>query len=88
MTINAVHPGVIRTGLGDPGGVLGLVLRAVKLTWAKPSAGADPVVRLARDTTGVTGRYFDVREERPVPADPPLADALWRQALELTGVAR
>jgi NAD(P)-dependent dehydrogenase (short-subunit alcohol dehydrogenase family) len=86
VTIDALHPGVIRTRLGDPGGPLGLVLKAVKLTWAKPADGAAPVVRLA-GAEG-TGRYFDVDEEAPLPHDPALADALWAQALELTGVAR
>lgn len=86
VTIDAVHPGVIRTGLGDPGGPLGLLLKAVKLTWAKPAAGAVPVVWLAGESG--TGRYFEVGEQRPLPHDPALADALWAQALELTSVAR
>jgi NAD(P)-dependent dehydrogenase (short-subunit alcohol dehydrogenase family) len=86
VTIDAVHPGVVRTRLGDPGGPLGLVLRAVKLTWATPAAGAVPVVRLA-GTLG-TGRYFHLDAEQPLPRDPALADLLWTQALELTRVAR
>jgi NAD(P)-dependent dehydrogenase (short-subunit alcohol dehydrogenase family) len=85
-TIDAVHPGVIRTRLGDPGGPLGLVLKAVKLTWAKPAEGAVPVVRLAEGDG--SGRYFHLDEEQPLPQDPALADALWAQALELTSVAR
>ena len=36
VTANAVHPGVVRTRLGDASGGLGLVLRAVKLFWASP----------------------------------------------------
>jgi NAD(P)-dependent dehydrogenase (short-subunit alcohol dehydrogenase family) len=86
VTIDAVHPGVIRTGLGDPGGPFGLVLKAVKLTWAKPSAGAVPVVGLAGRADG-TGRYFHLDTEQPVPHDPELAERLWAQALELTSVA-
>jgi NAD(P)-dependent dehydrogenase (short-subunit alcohol dehydrogenase family) len=83
VTIDAVHPGVIRTRLGDPGGPLGLVLRAVKRSWATPEAGAAPVVRLV-DHPG-TGRYFDVDRELPIESDVDLADRLWRQAEELTG---
>lgn len=86
VTIDAVHPGVIRTRLGDPGGPLGLLLRAVKLTWADPGTGAVPVVRLAEPGHG-TGRYFHLAEEQPVVHDPELAGRLWAQALELTGVA-
>jgi NAD(P)-dependent dehydrogenase (short-subunit alcohol dehydrogenase family) len=86
VTIDAVHPGVVRTRLGDPGGPLGLVLRAVKLAWATPAAGAVPVVRLAGERG--SGRYFDVDAEQPLPRDPVLAGRLWTQALELTRVAR
>lgn len=84
VTINAVHPGVIRTRLGDPGGPLGLLLRMVKLTWRPPSVGAAPVVRLT-GVDGLTGRYFEVDEDKPGPSDDDLAERLWRQALALTG---
>jgi NAD(P)-dependent dehydrogenase (short-subunit alcohol dehydrogenase family) len=83
VTIDAVHPGVIRTDLGDPGGVLGVVLRLVKRRWASPEAGAAPVVRLAEESG--TGRYLNVDVEEPLPADPGLARRLWDQARELTG---
>lgn len=89
ITIDAVHPGVIRTGLGDRGGPVGLLLRAAKLLWKAPAEGAAPVVRLALDRTG-TGRYFDVDRETPlapVAAGPATAGRLWAQAAELTGVA-
>jgi NAD(P)-dependent dehydrogenase (short-subunit alcohol dehydrogenase family) len=81
VTIDAVHPGVIRTDLGDPGGVLGAVLRMVKRRWASPAEGAAPVVRLAGDTGA--GRYFDVDTEDTLPDGP--ARELWDQARELTG---
>lgn len=81
VTIDAVHPGVIRTDLGDPGGVLGAVLRMVKRRWASPAEGAAPVVRLADDTG--TGRYFNVDTEDALPDGP--VRALWDQARELTG---
>lgn len=81
VTIDAVHPGVIRTDLGDPGGVLGAVLRMVKRRWASPAEGAAPVVRLADDTG--TGRYFNVDTEDTLPDGP--VSALWDQARELTG---
>lgn len=93
VTINAVHPGVIRTGLGARGGPLGALLKVVKLTWQHPADGARPVVRLAVDPglDGVSGRYFDVETEAPLSAvasDAALADRVWDQALELTGMAR
>lgn len=94
-TINAVHPGVIRTGLGDPGGLLGLALKALKLTWAAPSDGAKPIVRLALDPEldNTNGAYFHIDERTsvaPVARDNDLIDRLWIQAHELTdiGLAR
>lgn len=90
VTIDAVHPGVIRTDLGARGGVLGLVLKAVKRTWGTPDDGAEPVVRLALDGSGGTGRYFEIGDETPlapVARDPEIAQALWRQAAALTETA-
>lgn len=91
VTINALHPGVIRTGLGDRDGALGYVLRAVKRLWKSPEQGARPVVRLALDPAleGVTGRYFHLEEESPlapVARDRAMAERLWTQALELAGL--
>ncbi|WP_068923337.1 SDR family NAD(P)-dependent oxidoreductase [Planobispora rosea] len=93
VTVNAVHPGVIRTGLGDRGGPVGYLLTIVKLLWKSPEAGARPVVRLALDEelAGRTGRYFNLEQEEevaPVAADPELAERLWGQALELAGLER
>lgn len=81
VTIDAVHPGVIRTDLGDPGGALGVVLRLVKRRWATPADGAAPIVCLADDTG--TGRYFDIDTESALPDGP--AQPLWDQARDLTG---
>ncbi|MFI6310110.1 SDR family NAD(P)-dependent oxidoreductase [Nocardia fusca] len=83
VTIDAVHPGVNRTGLGDRTGVQGTLLRAVKRLWPAPGNGAAPVVRLVSETG--TGRYFNMDKEEPLPAEPELAHRLWEQAKELTG---
>lgn len=91
-TIDAVHPGVIRTGLGDRPGALGHLLRAVKWLWKTPAEGARPIVRLAeepRDGARPTGRYFEVDTEKPllpVARDQVLARALWDRTLALTGM--
>ncbi|MFD3581001.1 SDR family NAD(P)-dependent oxidoreductase [Streptomyces sp. NPDC058683] len=87
VTIDAVHPCVIRTGLGDRGGAQGVMLRVAKRLWPGPAKGAAPVVRLATDTTG-TGRYFNTHKEEPLQGDPELARRLWDQARELTGADR
>lgn len=84
--IDAVHPGVIRTGLGDRPGVLGVLLRAVKHAWKTPAAGARPVVRLATDASERGGRYFEVDVEKPllpVARDEALARAVWERSVAL-----
>jgi NAD(P)-dependent dehydrogenase (short-subunit alcohol dehydrogenase family) len=83
VTIDAVHPGVIRTGLGDPGGVLGALMRVAKRMMPGPATGAAPVVSLASETG--TGRYFNMRKEAPMLEEPDLARRLWEQAKEMTG---
>jgi NAD(P)-dependent dehydrogenase (short-subunit alcohol dehydrogenase family) len=83
VTIDAVHPGVIGTNLGDRGGVPGALLRLFKRLWPAPTTGAAPVVRLASETG--TGRYFNIDKEKPLPEEPQLASQLWDQALELSG---
>ncbi|MCK6544394.1 SDR family NAD(P)-dependent oxidoreductase [Myxococcota bacterium] len=88
ITITALHPGVIRTGLGDRGGALGLVLKLAKRFWGSPEEGARPIVRLATEPAldGVTGRYFFVDREtplEPVATDRALAERLWAQACAL-----
>ncbi|MET0237854.1 MAG: SDR family NAD(P)-dependent oxidoreductase [Kibdelosporangium sp.] len=79
VTIDAVHPGVIKTDLGDPGGALGAVMKFVKRSWAPPSSGATPVVRLA--FASGSGRYFDMNALAAGPDDPVLASRVWEQAL-------
>lgn len=88
VTIDAVHPGVIRTGLGDRSGPIGWLLKAVKRTWAKPSEGAKPVVRLFDDAG--TGRYFHELKEipfAPVAQDRQLAQRLWDDAAKALDVS-
>jgi hypothetical protein len=85
VTIDAVHPGVIRTGLGDRRGPLGLLLKAVKLTWRSPEEGARPVVRLLHAPG--SGRYFNELREEPVAYDTDLARRLWDDAAKALDVA-
>lgn len=88
VRIDAVHPGVIRTGLGDREGLLGAALRLVKRTWRSPEAGARPIVRLALDEGAASGRYFDEEREAAlakIATDRALAERLWARTEELCG---
>ncbi|WP_078870944.1 SDR family NAD(P)-dependent oxidoreductase [Streptomyces caatingaensis] len=91
IRIDAIHPGVANTSLGDGGrGLRGLVLKGIKRAWAPPEIAALPVVRLTfAPADGPSGRYFDC--ERPVDLDPiatdeSLAQLVWEQAVDLTGL--
>jgi NAD(P)-dependent dehydrogenase (short-subunit alcohol dehydrogenase family) len=87
VTANAMHPGLVRTALGDHNGMLRragwrllhLVYRQGSLT---PEEGADTIVFLAAspDVEGVTGRYFVDREAVSSSAasrDAVAAERLW-----------
>jgi NAD(P)-dependent dehydrogenase (short-subunit alcohol dehydrogenase family) len=91
VTVNALHPGVIRTQLGDSRGFVGLLVKFVKRFWSTPQEGARPVVHLATDPIfeETTGKYYNVEEEFEIPAnakDPKIAQALWDFSAESTGV--
>jgi NAD(P)-dependent dehydrogenase (short-subunit alcohol dehydrogenase family) len=63
VTVNAVHPGPVRSGFGmdgDMGGLMGLGNRLVRPFEISPSAGARTSVYLATspEVEGVTGRYW------------------------------
>jgi NAD(P)-dependent dehydrogenase (short-subunit alcohol dehydrogenase family) len=64
VTVNAVHPGVIRTNLGDTSGIVGALLRLVKRSWASPEEGALAPVWLATSSVveGINGQYYDEQE--------------------------
>lgn len=86
VTANAVHPGVIATGLmrAMPWPVP-LIAKAVL---ASPETGAAPLVRLAldADVEGLTGRYFDKLHEKR-PSDEALDDRSAARLWELSSKA-
>ncbi|MEV8373594.1 SDR family NAD(P)-dependent oxidoreductase [Kribbella sp. NPDC056861] len=86
VTINAVHPGIVATGIIDD--LIPTVLRPfrgiIRRTMLTPAQGAAAALRLALDPTldGVTGRYF-VRETdtaTPPSSYDPAAQELLRTA--------
>lgn len=88
ITINALHPGVIRTELGSFRGPLGWLLSCVKLFWASPEKGAEPPVWLAThpDVQGISGTYYNKTEEMELAdnaKDEKLRKVLWEKSLEL-----
>lgn len=92
VPLNLVHPGVVRTGLGESGGgLLDLLMRPVKALWLTPAEGALGPCRLATDPAlaGRGGLWYDRLDERPWPAaaeDSALGEALAQQADTLAGL--
>lgn len=91
VTVTALHPGVIRTNLGDAPGALGALIRLAKRFWATPEDGAKPVVRLAvaDDVQGVTGKYYNELEEMPIAENaksPETSAKLWALSEKLCGI--
>ncbi len=70
VTVNAMHPGMVMTGIwngtGRLAGIINLFMRRIALT---PEEGAKTIIYLASDPAveGVTGKYF--ANERAVPTN-------------------
>ncbi len=95
VTVNALTPGAVATGLGSNNGWLKAKVRNLvflaKGSMITPEMGAKTIVYLAGspEVQGVTGRYF--REEKATPSspasrDPDAAARLWEMSEQLTGV--
>ena len=86
VTVNACHPGVIRTNLGI-GGVSAFV-RFVRMFFKSPERGAETPIYLSvsPDVERVTGQYFankHVREPSRAAQDPDVARRLFDVSAEL-----
>lgn len=86
VTVNAVHPGVVTTGLLFSGWRIARLVRPFLRT---PAEGARELVYLALspEVAGVSGGYFANRRPRepsPRATDPEVAKRLWEVSEELT----
>ena len=87
VTVNACHPGVIRTNLGMGG--TSAVVRFVRMFFKSPEKGAETPIYLAisPEVERVTGQYFankHVREPSRAAQDPDVARRLFDVSKELT----
>src|SRR3989441_2550435 len=86
VTVNACHPGVIRTNLGMGGA--SVVVRFVKMFLKSPEKGAETPIYLATspEVEGISGKYF-VRNQVLAPSakaqDPAVARRLFEVSMEL-----
>ncbi len=90
VTVNACHPGVIRTNLGMGG--TSAVVRFVRMFFKGPEKGAETPIYLSvsPEVAGVTGKYFankHLREPSRAAQDPDVARRLFDVSAELAHVS-
>ena len=94
VTVNAVHPGAVRTQAQDvmPWHVRLLIDTVMRVAFVSPRRGARTVLRLAEDPdlADVTGKWFrryHPGEPHALAADPSAREALWARSEQLLGWA-
>jgi NAD(P)-dependent dehydrogenase (short-subunit alcohol dehydrogenase family) len=94
VTANCLHPGFVKTGLGQrDNGPFGLPMRLVMLFAGPPEPGAETIVYLASapEVVEITGGYFyNRRPARPSAAaqDDEAARRLWEESARIAGLER
>jgi len=85
VTVNAVHPGVVRTRLGE--GAPGVPSAEARRGWLSPEEGARGPLHLATApaVARTTGRFFDQTRETAVHFPPEMANAVVQRTLEALG---
>ena len=90
VTVNCLHPGVVRTGFGkDQGGLMNILVHIGSPFMMSPERAAKAAVYLAAspEVDGVTGKHFSKgKEERSSNEsyDNSSAERLWNVSAELT----
>jgi len=94
VTVNALHPGLTRTGFGknNPGFFMKIMQVIIPLVARSPEKGAETSIYLASspEVQSVTGKYFvDCKVTQPAPqaADGAIAKKLWDVSAELVHLA-
>ena len=93
VTVNALHPGWVATGLGSNNGLIGKILIPLQKPFARsPQKGAESSIYLASSpgVEGVSGKYyFNCKEHKASAAarDDAAARRLWDTSLQLCGMA-
>jgi NAD(P)-dependent dehydrogenase (short-subunit alcohol dehydrogenase family) len=88
VSVNCVHPGAVRTHLGDEGGLVGIGIRIARPFYKSPEKGAATPVYVATsaEINGVSGKYFFKKKERQIPYSDQDAKRLWDVSTKLCGL--
>src|SRR5207253_879425 len=90
VTVNSLHPGVVRTGFGkDQGGLMSILVTVGRPFMISPERAARAAVYLATspELEGVTGKFFSRGKEKRSSResyDETSAERLWKVSEELT----
>ena len=92
ISANCLHPGVVATGIGNKGGIEGLVWSAIKPFMIGPEQGAmnSLFVATSPDIEGISGAFFvKQRPAKPnqIAEDPAVAARLWAESQRLVAAA-
>ena len=88
VTVNCVHPGAVRTHLGDEGGIVGIGIKILRPFYMTPEKGAETLIYLSTspEVEGITGKYFYKKKERSAPFNKDDAKRLWDVSVKLAGL--
>jgi NAD(P)-dependent dehydrogenase (short-subunit alcohol dehydrogenase family) len=89
VTVNCLHPGAVRTHLGDEGGIVGIGIKLLRPFYMSAEKGAEGLIYVSAspDLDGVTGKYFYKKKEKAVPVDEGEAKRLWDVSMKLTSLS-
>jgi NAD(P)-dependent dehydrogenase (short-subunit alcohol dehydrogenase family) len=94
VTVNALHPGVVATGIArNLTFPLNALAKVAGLFWLSPRDGARTSIYLASapEVSGITGKYFEKCAERassPESHNTETAKRLWEISARMTGLDR
>jgi retinol dehydrogenase 14 len=93
VTVNSLHPGVVRSNFGSNAGskLMGFIIALMKPFMISPKKGAATSLFVATSpkVEGVTGKYFDKSKEKtpaPLALDQTLAQKLWEVSEKQVGL--
>jgi NAD(P)-dependent dehydrogenase (short-subunit alcohol dehydrogenase family) len=91
VTANCLHPGAVATRFGESsGGLIGFLIRVLRVSFISPEQGADTIIYLASspEVANTTGAYFVKRkatEPSAAARDDAAAKRLWGASEALAG---
>lgn len=92
VTVNAVHPGVVRTNWGDEGGPMSIAIRLGRPFMLSPDKGAETPLYVATspEVADISGKFFAKKKEKESSEESynkAESKQLWEISAKLSGIA-